>query len=823
MPSDDSTPVDDSPPPAPDECDDHASEIRCVDEVAVTCDAAGDPTAFDDCAATAATACFDGLGCGTCTPGVTVALAEPTAVEARGLFVALDRSGSEDPTTRWLSARRVDLTVEAIAAAEGQGSLVVDVTQPVLQVLGPDGSAMALPATLPLGDASLLLWADEPGDSQLVVRYEHPTAPCTDVESRVDVTIGWDPGLSGRPLAAYPWFEPVRAFNDDDTLTAALDPGRFVDRLGLTADLYVVAPRTAAEWTVDRTLVDVSGGTETVTVGAALADNIWTAWKVPDAGASFGADYQLALDFGRDGALDAGDVVTGVHGDAILVAHPLSDVGPYDVTTIEYSGGTWLGQRTYFPTDIATMGELPLVVVSHGNGHNYTWYDYLGEHLASYGAIVMSHENYTGPGIATASTTTLTNTDYLIENQASIDVGELDGHIDAHRITWIGHSRGGEGVVYAYDRLRDGDYVPKHFTADDIVLVMSIAPTVYYPVDQSDPHDVTYGLISGTADGDVTGGPDSGTSQFFRISQAARGESTTWYVQGADHNDFNCCGYDDGLWWGAEPELLIGRDETQVIARTYFLAMWQHYVMGHATVGEYLTRVHGTFHSQELDPGDVVTTTFHHADGEPDLVVDDFQSAPEPEHASGGGFVRWTVDGLEEGVLDDANSAFAWNDTDPMNGMTQAADDLDLESGVVFDWTKEDGELELELPEGAYDLRTYGYLSFRAAQGTRHPNTVALDAALTFAVALVDGSGNESAVDVASFGVLPETYKRDGEGPGLGWANEFNTIRIPLPAFTADGRALDLGDVRSVKFLFGPTYGSALGRVGLDDVEVTYR
>jgi hypothetical protein len=298
---------------------------------------------------------------------------------------------------------------------------------------------------------------------------------------------------------------------------------------------------------------------------------------------------------------------------------------------------------------------------------------------------------------------------------------------------------------------------------------------------------------------------------------------STWYVHGADHNDFNCCGYDDGYWWGADDSLLIGEEETQVIARSYFLARWEHYVMGHAAMGEYLSRVHDTFHSPALDPDDIVASTFHHSDAEPDLVIDDFQSAPEPEHASGGGAVTWTVSNVEEDRLDDGNSRFSWVDTDPMNGMTQASDGVDDESGVVFDWDAKDAFYELQLPKGSYDLRPYGYVSFRAAQGTRHPNTDSLDGPLSFTVVLVDGTGAESAVDVSSFGVLTETYPRFGEGPGEGWANEFNTIRIPVTAFDADGRAIDLGDIRSIRFAFGPSYGSELGRIGLDDVEVTFR
>ena len=47
--------------------------------------------------------------------------------------------------------------------------------------------------------------------------------------------------------------------------------------------------------------------------------------------------------------------------------------------------------------------------MSHGNGHNYQWYDHIGRHLASYGYVVMSHENNTGPGSDAASTVYVRN------------------------------------------------------------------------------------------------------------------------------------------------------------------------------------------------------------------------------------------------------------------------------------------------------------------------------------------------------------------------------------------------------------------------------
>src|SRR6185436_19731769 len=103
-----------------------------------------------------------------------------------------------------------------------------------------------------------------------------------------------------------------------------------------------------------------------------------------DVGDLFGHAYDLVLDLNWNTVLDAGDVIDGL-GDTpgMWVVEPPQLAGHHAVTEVLYTGGTWLGQDLYYPSDIASMGQLPVVVVSHGNGHNYTWYDHIGNHLAS--------------------------------------------------------------------------------------------------------------------------------------------------------------------------------------------------------------------------------------------------------------------------------------------------------------------------------------------------------------------------------------------------------------------------------------------------------
>ena len=143
---------------------------------------------------------------------------------------------------------------------------------------------------------------------------------------------------------------------------------------------------------------------------------------------------------------------------------------------------------------------------------------------------------------------------------------------------------------------------------------------------------------------------------------------------------------------------------------------------------------------------------------------------------------------------------------------------------MIFEWTTgEEPYLEVDVPAGSTDLSGYHALSLRSCQGTRHPETVALDGPLSFTVALMDGAGVSASVDFAHYGLITAPYARTGEGSGTGWANEFSTVRIRLLDFTADGSGLDLSDVRTVRLDFGASFGSERGRVGLDDLELTVR
>ncbi|NIM50991.1 MAG: hypothetical protein GTN78_17885, partial [Gemmatimonadales bacterium] len=64
-------------------------------------------------------------------------------------------------------------------------------------------------------------------------------------------------------------------------------------------------------------------------------------------------------------------------------------------------------------------------------------------------------------------------------------------------------------------------------------------------------------------------------------------------------------------------------------------------------------------------------------------------------------------------------------------GATTVPDDT---RGVVFDWNGSDVYYEWEIISDQRDFSDDLYLSFRAAQGTRHPYTIAVLGDLTFTV-----------------------------------------------------------------------------------------
>jgi len=630
--------------------------------------------------------------------------------------------------------------------------------------------------------------------------------------------------VAGRALARFPHFDFVQSFYAGLAIEAAVDTDRHPSLVGQTADVWLCAHRDAVGWGASPVLVDVRGAFQTVTFASGgvqanllTLDNGLGALS-GDVGAGLGRALDVVIDMDRDGRLSTGDWVDGADSTpGLWLLAPTTQQGPLVPVEVLYSGGTWLGQDLYYPSNVASLGELPLVVVSHGNGHNYQWYDHIGYFLASYGYVVMSHQNNTVPGTETASTTTLTNTDYLLSNLATIAGGVLDGHVDRHRIMWIGHSRGGEGVARAYDRIFDGQYAPVNYVLSDIKLISSIAPTDFQGNANTNPHGVPYHLWTGGADSDVNGCASCNICQTFHLHERATGARSSISLHGVGHGAFHAG--TGGLF--ATGPCLLTRADTHAIMKAHLLPLAEWHLKGNPAGREVLWRQWESFQSPGVPTISCVTVDLMHRGTTAQRgVIDDFETNSAIDQSSSGGAVIWDVQNPAAGRLDDVDSDFTTAVNEPMNGMTFSGSVADATSGMVFEWTGVDRSIVFELVPGLTDASAWRWLSFRACQVTRSTLTTSQSGDLDFSVRLRDVNGVTSTIAIGAYGGgIEEPYQRTGCGTGAGWANEWETIRIPLADFTRGASALDLTQLSSVDLLFGPSAGDAQGRIGLDELE----
>jgi len=680
--------------------------------------------------------------------------------------------------------------------------------------------------------------------------------------------------LVGEPLLAHPYFEYIQVVQAGSPVTIAFDPSP--NPFNATCNVYVVAAKSAAQWKADRTLIDVRpSGPEPHTF--ACTDNQTCRMPLRDgdllngnAGClqpgivptciGLGVPYDVVLDCDGDGILGGLDAVDGrgdqagfwvVH-DTTVPRLPVT-LFNFDVVATNPSGNEYelpvcfgsapclsqdcFDERLAYPTNIAQIpGGLPLVVVSHGNGHCYTFYDYLLSHLASYGYVVMSHFNNTHPGVGGsdgtggAAETTLKHTDAVIDLLTSPDCAtripshpEVCGRIDPSRIVWIGHSRGGGGVVWARTRLASSPSEPIHYTARNyseasLRLISAMAPIDTGIVDRlAEPGAIPFHLIWGSGDQDVQGRPSTDT-EAFGLLERADGPRQSVYFHGGAHGWFHgaCTGPGTLDCTPAGPGTL-GQSDVHAIATGYFVPLLKRYLEGNVPAQEFLWRPWQRFHPPGAPATAEVALEYRNAGQVGRFVIDDFETQASPTVSSSGGSVSQTLDpsgsdpGLYlEGLMDDTDCHFDWRREDgvpgsfftncapndvcpqgspcrsgygrpsdgttpcqltcaftgeqPMNGMTRSKSGGESH-GVAFSWTDPEvpHQVEFGVVAGEREFSDNEYLSFRAAQMPRNPLTRAVDEDLTFSVTLRDGAGVTSSVGLSSYeaGII-EPYARTG-------------------------------------------------------------
>ncbi|HTU64754.1 MAG TPA: hypothetical protein VMF52_02285 [Steroidobacteraceae bacterium] len=649
--------------------------------------------------------------------------------------------------------------------------------------------------------------------------------------------------LAGNPLDRFPFFEYVRAFNTRMSVRVAIDPGRFPAIVGKTCDIFVVKHKTPSAWTANPSLLDVTPGgalRRTFVAGTIQANTVSVTPTLSlddDAGASLGVPYDVVLDCDRNGVLSDADYIDGLGAQAgFYMVADTTKPGPYAVATTSYNlamptathysiPAMFRAETIYYPANIGAMNRrLPLVVISHGNGFYPTDYAHIANHLASWGYVVLAHSTDTEAGPITAAATTINHTDAFLDQAetGTVASGALVGKVDSHRIALLGHSRGGEGVVIAYNNLSTGAATPAHFTKDDIKLVDSMAPTdIWWTTGDgnpalTDPLDANYHLWVAAGDMDVMGDPADPRWQSQPIADRAVGFKQVTVIHGAGHTSFADRPGDvphiDGPCQLTVPE-------GHAIQLGYLLPLMKHYLEGNVPSLDFLTRQYENFHPRGIgleNPCIIVANEYRNGADTGNFIIDDFQWNLGEGMSSAPGVVTYTVDNLTEGRLDDVTGSFNHDPADPFNGALFGTM-VDSSRGVTFDWTNSDRYIQWAIPKTGRNFSKYAVLSFRGAQASRHPNTVAALEDLTFAVELRDANGAKSSINIGAYGGgLEEPYQRGG-----GWADEMETIRIRVTDFLNNGAPIDLTKIASVRIKVGPSYGSPMGRIVLDDLMLT--
>ncbi|PKO12463.1 MAG: hypothetical protein CVU39_24005 [Chloroflexi bacterium HGW-Chloroflexi-10] len=226
----------------------------------------------------------------------------------------------------------------------------------------------------------------------------------------------------------------------------------------------------------------------------------------------------------------------------------------FDLESLPLNGRVWYPEGE---------GPFPLVLVVHGNHMQDDFsdpgYDYLGELLASRGMIVVSvDENF----INAAWTNLFDGKETSNQNDARgwlllehLRLWKLWNNepdqlfykkVDWDHLALIGHSRGGEAVAEAahFNRLPnypDNAYIRFNYNYP-IQAVIAIAPVddQYNPGGWETPlEDVNYMVIQGSMDGDLTS--FDGMGQYNRVHFNDGGENfkAAVYVHGANHGQYN--------------------------------------------------------------------------------------------------------------------------------------------------------------------------------------------------------------------------------------------------------------------------------------------
>ncbi len=538
--------------------------------------------------------------------------------------------------------------------------------------------------------------------------------------------------------------------------------------------------------------------------------------------------------------------------------------GPHTVIKSEYNLGTAaythpasvfpnpseVQGSVHYPSDI-TAGPYPVLFFLHGRHEtcydsvtlvtssvwpctgtkkpivSYEGYDYAAQTMASHGYIVISvsaNSINAFDGSAPASFQdgmpargdllqhhmdlwNTWNTTGGFPGDSTLFVGALD----MQRIGTMGHSRGGEGVIYnAQQNLALG-------SPYGIKAVLTLAPTDFYR------HYINHIPLLNLApycDGDVN------DLQGVHYYDDSRYSDTTdeapkhlLLMMGANHDFFNTVwtpgsyiagGEDDWLYgysntaaWCGAGATGTGRFDTttqKAAYNAYSAAFFRTYVgleTGFSSILEVnnitpplssmldSSQVFVSYH-----PGRTLRQDINKTDVVADLTTNTVAGA-----ASDSALAVYQICG--GGLTETACGLSSFGAKEPHKGTTSQAG----LSEMALQWTAGGAWAKNNLPAAYHDLSGYESVLFRATVNYRNYTGTA---PLNFSVQLTDTFGNVSGQTVGAFSAV--LFHQPGTQTGDLPKDIFNTVRIPLSGFAG----VDLTKIVAIKFLFDQSVAGAV-------------
>ena len=464
-------------------------------------------------------------------------------------------------------------------------------------------------------------------------------------------------------------------------------------------------------------------------------------------------------------------------------------------------------------------GRLPIL--------SYEGYDYAARVMASHGYIVISVSANAingWDGVSGASSDNgMTARGRLVQWHmdlwqgwnTTVTTGPFGslfvGALDMQNVGTMGHSRGGEGVVYnaEYNRSLGSPY--------GIKAVLTLAPVDFY---RHVLNKTALLNIAPYCDGDVS---DLQGVHFYDDSRYKDTTDETpkhcILVMGANHNYFNTVwtpgswiagGADDWLYTGTSTSAYCGAASTgtgrldsntqKAVYNTYAAAFYRYY-LGHETKFEPILKTKNVFPpaSAVIDSSKIFVS--YHAGKTDRLDINTVDSTYCLSVNTLGGSVTNTSltsptvcgGGVTMSVCDagPAGAQLPHRGSTTIKGLGQ----------MRIKWVDTNGAYQNDIPPAKQNFTGFESISFRSCENFMETSS---GPALNFSVQLIDSAGNMSSRPVGSYSHA--LFFQPGTTSGDLPKEVFNTISIPLADFTG----VNLAKIRHIKFKFNQSTAGAI-------------